>query len=210
MVEHTCKTGCCKRIYLPLTLAYGRTIHKFQGQSAGPVDKGKIKNIYNCIVCDPDTKDWEGRCLGLLYTAVSRGTTLGDADGLNSAVYFQGADFKEDRIRQLYQKKDSGDDYALAVKRTQWVEYLKERQRDMKFNSQAGRKRLEKILDWASSNTVSYQRLSSRVDVYTSSVSGSHQKNPTGAYRKTQKRSNGCKRKKPPTGRPAKKKKRQH
>ena len=165
--------------------------------------------MYNCIVCDPDTKDWEGRCLGLLYTAVSRGTTLGDEDGLNSAVYFQGADFKEDRIRQLYQKKDSDDDYALAVKRTEWVDYLKERERNMKFGSQSGQKRLQKILHWASSNTVSYDDLSSRVDVYTSSHSGSHQRKPTKAGQNTKQRSTGHKRNTPTVGKTNKKPKTQ-
>ena len=63
--------------------------------SAGPVDAGKIPNMYKCIVCDPDEKSFESSALGLLYTAVSRGTTLGDSDGMNSAVYFTGSSFKE-------------------------------------------------------------------------------------------------------------------
>ena len=98
--------GCCTRTNLPLTLAYARTIHKFQGQSAGPVDKGKIPNIYGCIICDPDKSEVEGRALGLFYTALSQATTLGDDDGLNSAIYFTGEDFNEKRIRNLGKRKN--------------------------------------------------------------------------------------------------------
>ena len=70
-------------MFVPLTLAYARTIHKFQGMSAGPVDEGKIKNMYDVIVCDPDEKSFQGTVLGLLYTATSRATTLGDDNGLD-------------------------------------------------------------------------------------------------------------------------------
>ena len=48
------KSSCFSRTYIPLSLAYARTIHKFQGLSAGPVDEGKIPNMFDVIVCDPD------------------------------------------------------------------------------------------------------------------------------------------------------------
>ena len=82
-------------------MSYARTIHKFQGLTAGPVNEGKIPNMYQCIICDPDEKKIEGTSLGLFYTATSRATTLGDDDGMNSAIYFSGNQFKEERIRGL-------------------------------------------------------------------------------------------------------------
>ena len=118
--------GCCTRYYCPLTLAYARTIHKFQGLSAGPVDPGKIPNMYECLVIDPDKNQCEGRALGLLYTGVSRGTTLGDDDGLNSAVYFSGQSFNESRLRGLGLKKNSCDDYLNIQRRRIWVEFLQQ------------------------------------------------------------------------------------
>ena len=72
---YRCSNGCCVRRFVPLDVAYARTIHKFQGLSAGPVDEGKVPNMYDCIVCDPDEKKFEGSALGLLYTAVLRATT---------------------------------------------------------------------------------------------------------------------------------------
>ena len=108
-----------------MELAYGRTIHKFQGQSAGPVDDGKIKNQYEAIICDPDEHKYEGKFMGLFYTALSRATTLGSENGLKSAIYFTGLEFREDRFRNLGKQKGSVDDFVPIQKRTRWVQHLK-------------------------------------------------------------------------------------
>ena len=98
---------CCKRTYLPLCLSYARTIHKFQGLSAGPVDEGKIPNMFACIICDPDMRHVEGSALGLFYTALSRATTLGNEDGSESAIYFTGTAYDEARIRNIGRMKNT-------------------------------------------------------------------------------------------------------
>ena len=113
---YRCDKKCCTRTFLPLEVSYARTIHKFQGLTAGPVDEGKIPNIYECIICDPDDKKYEGSSLGLLYTTLSRATTLGDNNGLNSAIYFTGQEFKRVRITRLTKRKNSNDDYKQAIK----------------------------------------------------------------------------------------------
>ena len=92
--QFICTSGCCTRLFLPLAVSYARTIHKFQGLTAGPVDKGKIPNMFDLLVVDPDEKQCEGSALGLLYTAVSRATTLGEDSSLGSAIYFAGGAFK--------------------------------------------------------------------------------------------------------------------
>ena len=58
----------------------------------GPVDPGKPPNVFKRIICDPDTKSAEARGTGVLYTAVSQATSLGDINGMNSAIYFIGED----------------------------------------------------------------------------------------------------------------------
>ena len=125
---YRCNKKCCTRTFIPLEVAYARTIHKFQGLTAGPVDEGKIPNMYQCIICDPDEKKYEGTSLGLFYTALSRATTLGDEDGLNSAIYFTGGDFKEQRFNRLTKLKGSLQDFKNVIKRQQWVDYMKKRE----------------------------------------------------------------------------------
>ena len=109
---------------MPLDLAFARTIHKFQGLSAGAVDDGKIPNIYRSIICDPDVKQAEGRNTGLFYTAVSRGTSLGNADGLGSAIYFTGCNLTVDRIKNLTKKSRTNLEYVNVTRRKDWVSHL--------------------------------------------------------------------------------------
>ena len=68
--------------------------------------------------------------LGVFYTALSRATTLGDANGLNSAFYLIGENVTEDRIRNIGKKKDSYDYYTGYVKRSTWVRELQENKYD--------------------------------------------------------------------------------
>ena len=77
--------------------------------------------MFDVIVCDPDESKYEGKFLGLFYTAVSRATTLGDDDGLNSALYFTGDHVKEDRIRSIGKKTHSQDNDYLNVRREETV-----------------------------------------------------------------------------------------
>lgn len=123
-VDIECDYHCCRRTFFPLDLAFARTIHRFQGLSAGPVDKGKIPNMYECILCDPDVKSAEGKCTGLFYTGVSRGTTLGDENGLGSAVYFQGPNLTRERIQDLTKRNNSDEDYVQVQRRRDWVQHL--------------------------------------------------------------------------------------
>ena len=80
--------------------------------------------MYHSVVIDPDEKEVEQVHTGLLYTGVSRGTSLGDADGLHSAVYFQGPNLTKDRIRQLTLTKNGKHEYVKVTKRRDWVRHL--------------------------------------------------------------------------------------
>ena len=169
--EFVCSSGCCQRRFCPLTLAYARTVHKFQGMSAGPVDPGKIPNMFDVIVCDPDEKSAEGTALGLLYTAVSRATTLGDESGLNSAIYFQGSSLKPSRILDLTLKEGTNKEFELAIKRRKWVDHLQRQARKTEPLVQKAMARSEIIFRWAESSTVSYDDLYARIGDYKRHVS---------------------------------------
>ena len=116
---------------MPLPLAHARTIHKFQGLSAGPVDAGKIPNPYNSIICDPDCKTVEATNIGMFYTLASRATTYGDENRKNSTIYFTGKHFCEDRFTNMCRKKDNGDFYLNYLKRDKWVKRLKSNEYDI-------------------------------------------------------------------------------
>ena len=158
----TCNKGCCSRHWLPLTLAYARTIHKFQGLTAGPNEPNKPPNMYKCIFCDPDEKQYEGTAIGLLYTAVSRATTLGQDNGKNSGIYFIGTDFKKSRIYNLYKKKNSLDDYEMAAKRKKWVQHLAKNTKDLaKMNLPT-----DEIIQWCKNHTSNFTKLDDRISQY--------------------------------------------
>lgn len=130
--------------------------------SAGPVDEGKIPNPYECIVCDPDKKWAEGKALGLLYTAISRATTLGDNDGLNSAIYFEGKDFNRERLTMMGKRKDTCDDYIRIKLRRVWVEFINQHTTHEKFTETE----MNACVEWATDTTYSYETLWQRIKHY--------------------------------------------
>ena len=157
-----CTKNCCTRTFLPLDLAFARTIHKFQGLSAGPVDKGKIPNMYDCIICDPDIQGAECRATGLLCTAASRATKLGDKDGLNSAIYFQGRDFTRSRIQNVTKKTNSQYEFENVKRRRAWVQHLK--QNTVKARK-VTTKKAQNIFAW-SKKRHTRQQLKQRITLY--------------------------------------------
>lgn len=165
-----CMKNCCTRTFLPLDLAFARTIHRFQGLSAGPVDEGKIPNMYECIICDPDIQGSECRATGLLYTGTSRATTLGDKDGLNSAIYFQGKDFTRSRIQNVTKKTNSQYEFENVKRRREWVMHLKANTvKPKKVNTI----RAKQIFAW-SKRTYTKKQLKQRIDLY---IRAKNQKN---------------------------------
>jgi hypothetical protein len=124
IIHQQCKHRCCQRSYLPLELSFARTLHRFQGLQAGPVDSGKPPNAFRVLVCDPDTKAAEGRATGFLYTMLSRATTFGDQTGLNSAIYFIGPNLTKERIMKLTLKTNSNQLIKNIERRNRWVAHL--------------------------------------------------------------------------------------
>ena len=121
----------CTRTFIPLKLAFGKTCHTFQGQSAGEVDEGKPPNAVKRIICDPGTRAFEGINPGLFYTILSRATTLGDYNSSlspqqrfkNSAIYFIGDNMNQHRITDITMQKNNVE-YKMVQRRKRWVNYL--------------------------------------------------------------------------------------
>ena len=83
-----CENGCCVMDYVPLEIAFGKTIHTFQGMQAGRTPPGRPDNPMKSIIVNPGNINFESNNPGLLYTTISRATTIGE-DGGDSAIYFQ-------------------------------------------------------------------------------------------------------------------------
>ena len=122
--QKRCNKGCCIRTYLPLTLAYGKTAHTFQGQNVGPLPPNRPQNAIQKIIIDPGTRSFEGKNCGLLYTCAGRGTTMGEEDDkLSSAIYFDGPHFCRSRFENLTMGANKAL-YKKARLRKEWVAFL--------------------------------------------------------------------------------------
>ena len=124
-----CKYNCgCERMYVPLTLAFGKTIHSFQGQNVGPTRPGQPENPIKSIVVDLGPRSFEGSAPALAFSICSRATTLGDPNDLTtSALFFNGNNMNRDRIQNITCRKD-GLPYAKVALQKKWNSYLTKRQ----------------------------------------------------------------------------------
>ena len=121
--------------------------------------------MYDVLICDPDEKQYEGNAIGLLYTAVSRATTLGNDDGSNSAIYFTGSAFNANRIRNLTYKED-GKEFEPSKKRRIWVRHINQQAINTKKRFTNILKERHIILRWATETTCSYDDLYIRIQDY--------------------------------------------
>ena len=127
-----------------MRLAFAKTIHTFQGQNAGPVGPGQTPKAIQKLVCDPGTRRFEGKCVGLFYTLLSRVTTLGSPDDkMSSAIYFTGTNMNTERVLNITQN-EKGQLYAMAKRRQLYVKYLQEHEHNANMNTNDQ----HEILEW--------------------------------------------------------------
>ena len=118
-----CNKKCCSRTQIPLSLAFAKTGHTFQGQQAGPSRPGQPPNAAEVIICDPGNRQFEMNNPGTLYSQVSRATTIGDSSRLNSAIYFHGPNITKHRFMNTTKKKD-GNITEKVINRNKWITLL--------------------------------------------------------------------------------------
>ena len=124
MMEARCKNNICTRLYMPLSLAFAKTIHSFQGATVGPTPPGRPENNFLHIVADPGSRQFESTTNGLFYTLLSRVTTIGDMkDPTTSAIAFTGSNMNVNRIKKI-NRKLNGDYYENVKQLHKWVKYL--------------------------------------------------------------------------------------
>ena len=164
MISVPCSFRCCQRTFLPLELSFARTLHRFQGLSAGEVDEGKIQNATPRIICDPDIRAVEGKATGFFYTLISRATSFGDPTGLNSAIYFIGPNLTKDRIQNLTLKTNTNTTLLNVQRRNTWVQHLQSNTIDL---SNVTCQQIQETFAWTQT-PISYQELYTRTQQYIS------------------------------------------
>jgi AAA domain len=144
-MEQRCRHNCCTRLCIPLILAYGKTIHTFQGQTVGPATPGRPENPIKRIIVEPGTRTFEGNNVGLFYTAMSRATTIGNPDDkMSSAIYFDGPNFSKQRVTSLT-RQQNGAMYHKAYLRQRWVKFMKENNENRKRYT---KDEMEQLFEW--------------------------------------------------------------
>lgn len=124
--------NCCIFEYIPLQLAFARTLHKFQGQTVGPGHNNQ------CMVFNPGTPRFEGSNPGLFYVGLSRVTTLGSSIN-DSSFYLAGPHADLDRLTdQIHFRCSKNREYARVSQRSKWIHYLdkKEHNTHIEYSSQ--------------------------------------------------------------------------
>lgn len=92
---------------MPLSLAFGKTIHSFQGASVGKTAPGRPDNAFERIVGDPGTRQFESINPGLFYTLLSRATTFGEEKKPEtSAIFFKGTNMNIERVKDITKCKN--------------------------------------------------------------------------------------------------------
>ena len=105
----------------------------------------------------------EGRATGLFYTAISRATTLGDSNGLNSAIYFVGPHLTRDRIVNLTLKANTTKSIENVKRRRAWVDILDSH--TVVFPEEATQS-LTATLQWVALQRIPYDVLYRRSQLY--------------------------------------------
>ena len=118
MLTNLCRDRCCNVTYCPLTIAFGRTIHSFQGQEAG---KGKA---IEKLIVNPGSKSFETLNPGTLNFCITRANTIKGFDKGDSALYFTGPHITPNRFHKMTHSTD-GKIYEKVKLRNNWLNLLK-------------------------------------------------------------------------------------
>jgi hypothetical protein len=110
-------------------------------------------------------KQSEARATGLFYTALSRATTFGDSEGLNSAIYFMGENINEDRIKKITTAQRTNQEFKNVQLRRTWVAKLNaaaEKTKTMKTDT----KRAKELIHWSMTKRYTYEELYNRIELF--------------------------------------------
>ena len=138
IVKGFCDKGCCQIEYLPLELAFAKSIHTFQGMQAGP------SNPIKRLIVHLGTIQFESNNPGLLYTAISRAMTIDENNnGNNSAIYF--LNFEIQHFMNNAKKKLTNTLSKPMKAKETWIQHLDKNENKKNFTEDE----ITELLDWS-------------------------------------------------------------
>ena len=140
-----CENNCCILQYIPLSIAFGKTLHTFQGQE---IIKHSIQDV---MVFECETLIIESKYPGWLYTGISRVDSIGNGDIEVSSLYFIPGNARENRFINVRTKQHSDDNYKRVNERDAWISYLDSCKKTVTFSVSEK----ETLMDWANSVEIS-------------------------------------------------------
>lgn len=142
--------------YCPLVLSFARTIHTYQGQSAGPT-KDNSTNAIMRLICDVGTARFESQNIGLLYTALSRATTIGSIEKqrTDSAIFFTHS-LDKSRLDRLSTKSDN-DEYEMIKRRNKWINLLTNNRNSIR--NEVTNEQINSTLEWATVTRIPIEKI---------------------------------------------------
>ena len=140
-----CDNNCCILQYIPLSIAFGKTLHTFQGQE---IIKHSIQDV---MVFECETLIIESKYPGWLYTGISRVDSIGNGDIELSSLYFIPTNARENRFINVRTKQHSVDNYKRVDERDAWISYLDSCKKTVTFSVSEK----QTLMDWANSVEIS-------------------------------------------------------
>jgi hypothetical protein len=140
-----CDNNCCILQYIPLSIAFGKTLHTFQGQE---IVKHSIQDV---MVFECETLIIESKYPGWLYTGISRVDSIGNGDIQVSSLYFIPGNARENRFINVRTKQHSDDNYKRVNERDAWISYLDSCKKTVTFSISEK----QTLMDWANSVEIS-------------------------------------------------------
>ena len=139
-----CDKKCCRIDYLPLEIAFGKTIHTYQGLQAGRTPKGRPDNPIKTLIVNPGNVNFESNNPGLLYTTISRATTIGE-DGGDSSIFFQQLT-KQHYLSSANKVKENKLTKGMES-RNRWIAHLEKNEVKRNFTE----KEEQQLIEWSKS-----------------------------------------------------------
>ena len=141
-VSRSTECACqCKRLQVPLRLAWGTTIHKCQGMTVG------VGEPFRYVVIHPGKHDFEAKNPGALFVALSRAKSAG-GEGIDPDFAFhEDVLINDDRFRPV----DTPTTRARAVEMERLHELATECQRRAALAPAYWEETFLKLLEWAQS-----------------------------------------------------------